>query len=207
MGDICEQLHREIWKSPRHTFPFSNEDIPKNGIYFLFEKGELSHGGERIVRVGTHTGEAQLCSRLHQHFLVPNKDRSIFRKNIGRALLNKVGSPFLKEWEIDRTSSEARQKHGIAPEEQKRIEEEVTQYMQDAFSFVVVPVADKKTRLELEAKCISTLSWCEDCRPSNNWLGNYSPKEKIRQSGLWLVNELYKDGATMNDLRRLLSGR
>ena len=39
---------------------------------------------DRIVRIGTHTGENQLRSRLMQHFVKENKNRSIFRKNIGR---------------------------------------------------------------------------------------------------------------------------
>ncbi|RKX63558.1 MAG: hypothetical protein DRP41_06040 [Thermodesulfobacteriota bacterium] len=30
----------------------------------------------------------------------------------------------------------------------------------------------------------------QKCKPSENWLGNYSPKEQIRISGLWLVQHL-----------------
>jgi hypothetical protein len=64
-----------------------------NGIYVLFERGEECHDGGRIVRVGTHTGDGQLRSRMLQHFVNENKDRSIFRKNIGRALLNRDRDP------------------------------------------------------------------------------------------------------------------
>ena len=66
---------------------------------------------DRVVRVGTHTGANQLPSRLAQHFLKPNKDRSIFRKNIGRALLNRAHDPFLEQWEIDLTPSGAKQRY------------------------------------------------------------------------------------------------
>jgi len=52
---------------------------------------------------------------------------------------------------------------------------------------------EKAQRLNLEAQVISTVSWCDDCRPSANWIGLHSPKPKIRQSGLWQVNELYKE--------------
>ena len=53
----------------RFRFPFNERDIPLNGIYVLFEKGEKAHDCERIVRIGTHTGNNQLRSRLYQHFL------------------------------------------------------------------------------------------------------------------------------------------
>ena len=48
-----------------------------------------------------------------QHFVKESKDRSIFRKNIGRALLHKAADPFLAEWELDRTSRAARERHGV----------------------------------------------------------------------------------------------
>lgn len=76
---------------------FNEQGIPKNGIYILFEKGELAHSTDRIVRIGTHTGNNKLWSRLKEH-LNENKDRSIFRKNIGRALLNKDNDPFIEQW-------------------------------------------------------------------------------------------------------------
>ncbi len=68
----------------------------------------------------------------------------------------------------------------------------MSSYIRDAFSFAVFEVKSKEQRLDLESKIISTVSLCDECRPSQNWLGLSSPKEKIRESGLWLVNELYK---------------
>jgi len=50
---------------------------------------------------------------------------------------------------------------------------------------------------------ISTVSLCEECQPSPEWLGKFSPKEKIRKSGLWLVNELYKDALSSEDIDAL----
>src|SRR5262245_29962296 len=75
----CDSLHEWANSLPAFRFPFDNNGIPLNGIYILFEKGEFAHGAKRIVRAGTHTGENQLRSRLRQHFLIENKDRSIFR--------------------------------------------------------------------------------------------------------------------------------
>ena len=95
----CEALHEWANSLPALRFPFDEHAIPLNGIYILFEQGEVAHGAKRIVRVGTHTGANQLRSRLRQHFLVENKDRSIFRKNIGRALLHRDHDPFLETWD------------------------------------------------------------------------------------------------------------
>ena len=53
------------------------------------------------------------------------------------------------------------------------------------------------------AKIISTISHCEKCRSSEKWLGNYSPKEKIRKSGLWQVNELWKTPLSESEITML----
>jgi hypothetical protein len=64
-------------------------------------------------------------------------------------------------------------------------------------------VDEKVKRLLWESKIISTVSQCKECRPSENWLGLHSPKEKIRESGLWLVNELYKQPLYESDFEVL----
>ena len=79
--NYCKELHELTNKLARLSFPFNKDLIPRNGIYILFEKGENAHNGlNRIVRIGTHTGDNQLFSRLKQNFLIEDKDRSIFRK-------------------------------------------------------------------------------------------------------------------------------
>lgn len=190
------------------------KEIPENGIYVLFEKGEFGHGVDRIVRVGTHTGKNQLRSRLFQHFVKENKDRSIFRKNIGRALLSKVGDPFLKKWELDLTPHDVRVEHGNSSyiKKQNEIEKRVTNCIQNNFSFVVFGVDDGEKRLALESKIISTVNQCDECKPSNNWLGLFAANQKyqsekvfknclkIKESGLWLVNELGNDPISENEL-------
>ncbi len=211
MSEECNAIHKLFNGMKRLHFPFNENEIPLNGTYVIFEKGEKSHDNDRIVRIGTHTGNNQLRSRLLQHFINENKDRSIFRKNIGRALLNREKDHFLEQWNIDLTTRKAKTSHKdkIDLEKQKAIEKKVTKYMQNNFSFVVFEVPEKEDRLKIEAKSISTLSLCKDCQPSKNWLGLFSPKEKIRKSGLWLVNELYKEPLDKDDmlkLRQLLAG-
>lgn len=209
MSKNCNLLHIWFNKMKKFTFPFNKDKIPENGIYILFEKGEFAHSTNRIVRVGTHTGKNQLRSRLFQHFLNENKDRSIFRKNIGRALLNRDKDSFLEKWELDLTTKDAKEKYSdsVDFDRQKEIEKKVTEYIQKNFSFVVFQIDEKTKRLEIESKIISTISLCDECKPSKNWLGNFSPKEKIRKSGLWLVNELWKNpllGSDMEELNHIL---
>lgn len=191
----CVSIHKFFNSLPRFTSKFNPEDIPENGVYVFFEKGEKFHDMDRIVRVGTHTGEGRLASRLQEHLCGCNKDRSIFRKNIGRAILNKNNDPFLAKWNLDLTSKKNINKYSETIEEQDLpyqflIEQKVSKYMNDNLSFAVVSVDDKKERLDYESYLIHTISADKSCKQSDSWLGNYSPVKKIRESGMWLVNEL-----------------
>lgn len=79
-----------------------------------------------------------------------------------------------------------------------------TETIQQNFSFVVFQVDDKEQRLRLESRIISTISLCDECGPSPHWLGLHSPKKKIRESGLWLVNELWKEPLSSGEFEELL---
>lgn len=202
MSDDCRDLHALFGQLPTFAYPFDPGALPGNGIYVLYEIGEQGHGAERIVRVGSHTGKGQLPSRLGQHFLKENKDRSIFRKNIGRAILNRERDPFLDHWNLDLTTRVAKAEHAgrIDTRRQMEIEGQVTAFIRRAFQFVVIPIEDKEMRLRLESRITATVSLCHECGPSSLWLGHYSPVEKIRESGLWLVHGLYKTSVTMDDM-------
>lgn len=205
MSVICGKIHVLSSSQEIYSFVSNPKNIPQNGIYVLFEEGELAHDTNRIVRVGTHTGKDQLRSRLDQHFIHENKDRSIFRKNIGRALLNRDHDPFSDQWELDLTTHAAKLKYiGIIDlVKQLQVERRVTEYIQQCFKFVVFEVATKEDRLKWESHLISTISLCEECKPSSQWLGQYSPKEKIRKGGLWIVNELYKQPLSERELEQM----
>jgi hypothetical protein len=84
-------------------------------------------------------------------------------------------------------------------------EKMVTEYIQKHFQLGVIEVKEKADRLDLESKIISTISRCDECKPSASWLGLQSPREKIRESGLWLTNELYKTQLAESDLEKLKS--
>lgn len=147
-----------------------------------------------------------------------------FRKNIGRALLNKDKNTFLEKWELDLTTRNAKNLHSesVDFEKQKEIEKRVTKYTQNNFSFVVFQIDEKDKRLEFESKIISTVNLCEECKPSEKWLGKFCPNEKLQskrtygnclklsKSGLWLVNELRKTPLSdldMEELKQLLNNK
>lgn len=212
MGKSCHTVHQWFNRMKKLRFLYDETEIPENGIYILFEKEEPGHFTNRIVRIGTHTGQDRLRLRLFEHFLREKKDRSIFRKNIGRALLNKDNDPFLEKWNLDLTSRKAREQHSgsVDFDKQEEVEKRVTEYIQDNFSFVVFQVDDKAGRLNFESKIISTVSLCKECKQSGDWLGNYSPKAKIRKSGLWQEKELWAtplNGEEIRDLNQLLNLR
>jgi hypothetical protein len=189
MSEACRYLHEVVRKLPRFKAGFDASDIPPNGVYFLFEVGENAHNGERIVRVGSHTGEGNLPKRLREHLYAKNKDRSIFRKHVGRCLLRRENDPYSSTWEYDLTSKANKEKYGhfIDKDVQNAIEESVTDYMTRNFSFSVVSVDEKTDRLHYEERLIATLSTCDATRASSAWLGNWHPDPRISRTGLWNI--------------------
>jgi len=203
MSEFCEKLHMLIREGRRFDFnSMGDNEIPLNGIYVMFEKGESSHGGERIVRIGTHTGDKQLRSRIYQHFKNENKNRSIFRKNIGRCFLNKEKNPYLSVWEKDMTARKNKEKFGHLRNEggETKIEERISRYIKKNLSFCVLDVPNKEDRLHFEARLIGTVSGCEKRFPSKNWLGHFSPVDKIKKNGLWQVNKLFSSPLNEQEL-------
>ncbi|HJT49490.1 MAG TPA: hypothetical protein VJ729_14995 [Nitrososphaeraceae archaeon] len=111
------------------------------------KKEMTEHGNSirpRIVRIETHK-ENNFQTRISEHFLLNESklnftianpkpsDRSIFRKNIGRALLNKNNDYYLKIWNIDYTSKENRPKMNLMRnmQKEKQIESEINTLMHE----------------------------------------------------------------------------
>lgn len=205
MSELCKWLHSQLEILPLIRFPFDTEQLPLNGIYFFYEQGETwGHSGDkqRVVRVGTHR-DGNFRNRIKEHFLMnrssfeiyANKpkysDRSIFRKNIGRALLTRDCDKYIDTWNIDFTKRENRQLFGNSRDAKKEemIEKEITKILKDSFQFrfIIINVETERMGSQgLESSLIGTLSQCRICRPSVTWLGNFSPVREIRESGLWL---------------------
>ena len=192
MSETCKKLHEVFSALPRFGTGYVISQVPTNGIYIVFEKGEKAHGTDRIVRVGTHTGEGNLSQRLNEHLYTPNKDRSIFRKHIGRCLLAAENNPLLEQWNLDTTSKANREKYGkhLNTKALAEIESRVGTYITNSFSFTVIAVASKKDRLALKSGLLSTIASCADCKPSAQWLGLHHPNATIRHTGLWNIQHV-----------------
>ena len=209
MTSVCEEIHASLERLPRIRYPFAGVAMPENGIYFFYEEGEAwGHGGDapRIVRVGTHR-DGNFRQRIESHFLTrPSgpqlasdrpkpSDRSIFRKNIGRALLSKERDPYLEVLEIDFTTRRNRESLGHRRNvgKEREVEDEITRILRTRFSFRFVEIEEEERRMGpdgLERPLIGALASCPCCASSPQWLGRHSSVDKIAQSGLWLVQHL-----------------
>lgn len=222
----CRWFHKRLERLPLLRYRkrlFSDGRLPEDGIYFFYQKGEIwGHGSRhrRIVRIGTHR-DGNFSSRMADHFLSseskmrfdknkpPPNGRSIFRKNIGRALLNRRGDSYLKVWDLDFVSRRNRRRWGhrrdIAKE--KRLEKEITKILRNDFRFRFILLDGQEKRMGakgLEHRLIGTMGTCPCCRPSPCWLGRSSSKEKIRNGKLWLEQGLDSGGIAATDKRAVL---
>ncbi len=221
LSESCKWLHEQLEFLPVFKYPFDLKVLPKNGVYFFYEEGENSDHGDgisrpRIVRIGTHK-ENNFRSRISEHFLLNESkmkfsqtnpkpsDRSIFRKNIGRALLNKQKDfDYLKIWEIDFTSSIKRANHSHLRniEKEKAIESQVTELIRKRFYFRCISLEGQEKRMGktgIESRLIGTVAACKLCNPTKTWLGRYSPLMKINGGKLWLYQHLSSIGLTDGD--------
>lgn len=183
LKNAYDEIHKKLNALPRYTYLGNGEFsgvIPEGGgVYIIFEIGEKYGDYDRITRVGK--AEKSLLSRLKQHFVKEDKDHSIFRKHVGRALLNKKGLP-LKNWN----------KKGV---KDSGTEKEVSEYLKKNATFCVIPLKDKngicimeKTLIGiLAAFNLSYLAANGKAIQSGNWLGNHSVNQMIKASGLWNV--------------------
>lgn len=194
-------LHRLFERLPRYDWQ-GIDDIPfDDGIYIVYERGETYHGYARVVRVGTHTSPGRLKARLTDHFVRENHNASIFRKNIGKALLSRAQDPYISVWSLDTSRSPNRGREN--PRTEAQVERDVSAYMRVHLSFSVIPVKSAAERLRLEEAIIATLHQAEDFKPSDGWLGHHSPERAIRESGLWLKQGLDAAPLTADETLRL----
>jgi hypothetical protein len=136
------------------------------------------------VRVGTHRGQNNLPGRIREHLYKTNKDRSIFRKHVGRCLLAKEGASFLAQWEIDLTTkaSRALNEGKVDKARLQEVEADVTRYMVENFSFAVLRFDSEADRRDYEECLLSTIYECSDCGSSETWLGKFHASKVIRTS-------------------------
>lgn len=191
---------------------------PPRGVYFFREAGECRREtgeGPRIVRVGTHALKAgsktTLWKRLSQHKGVVNTGGgnhrgSIFRSLVGAALIKKNRYDEYPKWGKGSSASKE------VGESEHPLEQAVSVVIGD-MPFLWLEVDDKSgpnsCRGYIECNAIALLS--NHHRepldlPSEQWLGYYSDREKVRQSGLWnnnYVGDVYNP-AFLDCLERLI---
>ena len=196
--DACKRIHELLETLPKWYEP--SDSLPTKGIYFFYEEGENSPhtGKQRIVRIGTHGASRTLKARIKKDHYNGNREGSIFRKYLGSALLKRgrASEDRIGEWRKRRKlSSRWREFEGI--------ECKVSEVLRSKFFFRVVCVDSLKERKMFEEKLIATIAACPVCKPSDNWLGHFAWREKVRKSGLW--NSNFVDSfrrITENDLER-----
>ena len=204
---MCDRLHELFNGMQRYKWNTINNISFVSGVYVLFEAGEKYNDMDRIVRVGTHRSNGRLKQRLKDHFISENKDGSIFRKNIGKAILNKNNHPYLNVWNVNTSKPENIILLGNSydPVIQKNVEESVTKYMREHFSFVCFPVTAEQERLQLEEGIIAALNMATSFTASPEWFGRYSTEQEIVSSGMWLKQGLDGVPLSEHEYKRLLT--
>jgi len=161
--------------------------LPLNGLYVFFEAGQKvmikSREYNRIVRIGINEKPNNFRSRIRGHYN-GNIEGSVFRENIGWALLESYGKKPLESY---RTKKNYRkQNSGCA------LEKEVSDYFSKSLTFKAFKI-DYEKLATYEKTLIAAFSIYYQYKifqkelDLENWLGllSYSKQDRIKRSGLW----------------------
>lgn len=214
---LVDRIEQRIGKARTLVGVDSLRDLPHRGVYLFFEHGEIrrdSGNGPRIVRIGTHAlgmgSRSTLRQRLKQHRGRAsgggNHRGSIFRLLIGQALLARSGTSH-STWGVKSDAAKASLALGIGREALVRAEAPVEQIVTDYLAtmpFLWLDIDDdagpNSLRGVVERNAIALLSNYGRAPldpPSSGWLGRYSDRLLVRDSGLWNqrhVEETYDPG-------------
>jgi hypothetical protein len=194
--DLMVRLQR----MPGQMIPFGELDskqLSKAGVYFFFDPLEWTRFYDqqtlRVVRVGTHGvsqgSKSQLWQRLRTHR--GNDDgtgshrSSIFRLHVGNAILLSKNRR-MPSWGIGASAS------GEIRDGERKLEIEVSQYLR-GLRVAFLPIVDEANadsdRSYIERNVISLLTEGGSIdEQGSDWLGNFSSRPQIKDSGLWNVN-------------------
>ena len=182
---------------------------PVRGIYFFFEPGQdrtTSGVGPRVTRIGTHALKAgsrsTLWQRLSQHQgnvggATPgggNHRGSVFRLHVGAALIHRDHWPAAQSatWGVGSNAPRA------VRDREQALEQAVTRHIR-SMPFLWLAVEDEpgpdSLRGYLERNGIALLSNAgspgDPVDPASpTWLGRWSARFAILDSGLWNVNHV-----------------
>ena len=200
--EILRKLERKIGCA--RTFADSDWQVglPERGVYFFREPGEErphTGGGLRVVRVGISTAtkesKATLRTRLRQHRR-DNHRSSVFRKHIGRSLIERDGLKYPK-WDCtDKDLSPLGSAERKAIKENEAPLEQRVSAVIGPMQFLWLAVEEFTLRKSIERNAIALLSnFDRDVLdpPSSNWLGKWHTQPEVRDSGLWNIDHVDKE--------------
>jgi hypothetical protein len=213
---VLDRLGHNIGGARLLSLCSGRSNWPQRGVYFFRETGEnrtATGGGSRIVRIGTHalkTGSrTALWTRLSQHRGQQNTGGnhrgSIFRQIVGAALIKRDGLDF-PTWGDGYTASRDIR---LAEVDLERRVSEVIGKMTFLWLAIEDEPGPESQRGYIERNSIALLSdYYKPAldAPSSDWLGHYSTRGRVRQSGLWNQNHVDEgyDPAFLDNLHRLV---
>ena len=199
--ELLDDLESRLGGARKLSNCSGRDGWPQRGIYFFRETGEqrIETGqGPRIVRIGTHALKAgsgtKLWTRLSQHKGVVksgagNHRGSIFRLIVGAALIERDGLDY-PTW--GKGSSAPRDTR----EGELALEQAVSAEIGE-MPFLWLDIDDEpgpdSVRGYIERNAIALLSNCGKealDTPSTSWLGQFSSRQRVRESGLWNSNHV-----------------
>jgi len=187
-----------------------SQDMPARGVFFMFEVGEMRHGGHdfRCVHVGAHGLAAGAGKSLWLTLLRLKGENddiggdhrlSSLRKHVGHALLNRYPRKFKATvgdtWPLHKGAIAAAEMAKVRLAE-RPLEAEVSHVVRN-MGLVWLAVGDRPSahshRGVISANAIRLLG---DARvraidpQSKGWLGRHADSRAIRLSGLWNVRHV-----------------
>jgi len=167
---------------------------PDSGVYFFFEPGERRTcvTESRVVRVGTHRvsrgSKSTLWNRLRTHrgtsAGLGNHRGSVFRLHVGAALSARGPAVAVASWGVGQAADAELRKT------EEGLERRVSAHI-GGMSVLWLAIEDEagpsSDRAYIERNLIGMLVGEAGPAdpPSADWLGRFSPNERIRNSGLW----------------------
>jgi len=164
-------------------------DAPRKWHLLFLREGRSLASWRPAPANRTHRNaqEGNFRSRISEHYLLDDRkmafdrnkpaphDRSIFRKNIGRVMLNRAEDSYLAVWEIDFMKTANCQSYGHLRDlgKERQIETDITRTLRENFEFRFIGIEDEQQRLGVngfERQLIATVAQCTACGPSKGGL-------------------------------------
>jgi hypothetical protein len=193
--ELMDELRQRIGGYHKLSEPHIHKILPKSGVYFFMEDGEVRSQtgvGNRIVRIGTHGliigSKSSLASRLFQH---RGNKKSLSGNHRGSIFRLLVGASFVEDYKSHLTWGQGSSATKDVRDSEQHLENKVSLHLR-RMPFLYLDVGDAPSpssiRGLIERNSIALLSNYQKTvidPASNNWLGKKCNREKVQYSGLW----------------------